>query len=374
MKYLFIILALLIYLLANYYVFSRTWEAMPLNNNLAKNLLIAFAVLVIASLFLALFVGEYLPVPVTSVFYVIGTSWIIIFVYFLIANLFIDLVKVTRLVPKETISLYAKDNWISFGLIVGFIFLLMLCGYLKYRIKERVELAVQIEKNADDSTKSLKIVAFSDMHLGYNIGKKELGKWVDVINKEKPDLILIAGDIIDNSVRPLEKYAMSEELKKIKSKYGIYAVLGNHEYLAGVDKSIKFIKQSGIHLLRDSSVLVDDVFYIVGRDDESNPNRKDLTQLMNGLDKNKPVILLDHQPHNLNDSEKNGIDFQFSGHTHRGQIWPISLITDMIYEDSYGFLKKGSTNIYVSSGIGIWGGKFRIGTQSEYVVVNLTTK
>lgn len=131
---------------------------------------------------------------------------------------------------------------------------------------------------------------------------------------------------------------------------------------------------ANIKLLRDKTVLIDSLFYIVGRDDKTNPHRKNLDQLMTGVDKTKPVFLLDHQPYNLEEAEQNGVDFQFSGHTHRGQVWPISLITDAIYEDSYGSLKKGGTNIYVSSGIGIWGGKFRIGTQSEYVVITLKGK
>jgi predicted MPP superfamily phosphohydrolase len=96
-----------------------------------------------------------------------------------------------------------------------------------------------------------------------------------------------------------------------------------------------------------------------------------LKQLTDPLDKTKPIIVLDHQPYNLEDAEAAGIDLQLSGHTHRGQIWPISCITDAMYEKSHGYLKKGNSHIYVSSGLGLWGGKFRIGTQSEYVVIDL---
>jgi predicted MPP superfamily phosphohydrolase len=147
--------------------------------------------------------------------------------------------------------------------------------------------------------------------------------------------------------------------------------MGNHDYIANANRTIPFIKSTGIHLLRDEAILVDSAIYIVGRDDRSNPHRKPIKEILKGLNTNKPLILLDHQPYHLEEAANAGVDFQFSGHTHRGQVFPINLITDAIYEKSHGYLKKGNTNIYVSSGLGIWGGKFRIGSQSEYVVINL---
>jgi predicted MPP superfamily phosphohydrolase len=111
--------------------------------------------------------------------------------------------------------------------------------------------------------------------------------------------------------------------------------------------------------------------YIAGRDDRHNANRKSLAEIVAPLDTQKPIILLDHQPFDLHEAEENGIDFQFSGHTHGGQIWPITQITDWMYECAHGYIQKGQSHIYVSSGIGIWGGKYRIGSQSEYYVLSL---
>lgn len=372
MKYLFFIVFFSLFLAGNYYVFYKAWTVIPLNI-VTRSLLIGTAVIVIGSFFLLFLAGEYFPVVVTSVLYKIGTSWLFIFLYFLIFNLLTDLIRAFRLVPKETLNQYTRDSWLSFGLTVGFIGLLMLCGFLKYRIKERVDLPIEIAKNIGQKD-SITIVALSDMHLGYGIGKSELQRWVELINQENPDIVLIAGDILDSSIRPLIAQNMSDDLRQIKSKYGVYAVMGNHEYISGNSASLKFIEESGIKLLRDSTVLIDSMFYVVGRDDRSNSARKPLSALTDSLDKSKPIILLDHQPYGLEEAEKNGVDIQFSGHTHHGQIWPISLITDLIYENSYGYLKKGNTNIYVSSGMGIWGGKFRIGTQSEYTVIKVKTK
>ncbi len=368
----FFTLVLLLFLGGNYYVFYRAWHAIPANAT-ARILLIVFAAIVIVSFLLVFVAGEVFPVSLTSVLYKIGTSWFFIFIYFLIINLLMDLVKVTRLVPAETLNHYTRENWLSFGLIFGFVALLMLCGYFKYTFKERVELPVTVDKEGY-KTKSVKIVALSDLHLGYGIGNDELSQWVQLINKEDPDIVLIGGDIVDNSLRPIMEHRMDTLLREIRSKYGVYTVPGNHEYISGINESKKFFEKTGIHLLRDSSVLIDSTFYIVGRDDKSNPTRKSLEELTASLDKTKPIVLLDHQPFHLEEAETNGIDFQFSGHTHRGQIWPISLITDLMYEKSYGFLRKGNTQIYVSSGMGIWGGKFRIGTQSEYIVIDMKLK
>lgn len=284
--------------------------------------------------------------------------------------------RIFHFMPSDAITRYTKENWVGFGFMVGFVFLLMTCGYIKYQWKVRVEQPIQLYKSMGDSvtTRPLRIVGISDLHLGYGIGKKEFEGWIEKINAENPDMVLIAGDIIDNSVRPLEDGNFAESFKKIKAPLGIYACLGNHEYISGLDRSLRFYKEAGVNLLRDAVVEIDSSFYIVSRDDRSNPDRKPLKDLINGIDHSKPIILLDHQPYHLEEAEANGIDLQFSGHTHQGQVWPISMITNKLYEKDHGFLKKGNTNVYVSSGIGIWGGKFRIGTQSEYVVFDMEIK
>lgn len=369
---LFLLLFIILFLGGNFYVFYRAWHAMPLNI-ITKTLIISFGIVAVSSIFLFFIFGEKMSIGLASLTYKIGSSWLFVFIYFFLINLVMDLVRATRLVPKDTLNHYTKDNWLSFALILGFVTLLMVCGYLRYKSKERVELPIKVEKSLG-TLDSLKIVAISDLHLGYTIGKDELQEWVALINNENPDLILIAGDIIDNNLRPILAQNMQDDLRKLKAKYGVYAVAGNHEYISGIAQSRKFINDAGIHLLTDQSVLIDSTFYIVGRDDRSNKNRKSLDDLTSSLDKNKTIILLDHQPYHLEESEKAGIDLQVSGHTHQGQVWPISLITDQIYEKSHGYLKKGNTNIYVSSGIGIWGGKFRIGTQSEYVVINIRNR
>ena len=164
---------------------------------------------------------------------------------------------------------------------------------------------------------------------------------------------------------------MHEEFQRLKAP--VYACLGNHEYFSGLNDVLQFYQDSGIHLLRDTSVVVGDLC-IIGRDDRTNRRRKPLEQLSKETSHSKYRVLLDHQPFHLEQTERAGIDFQFSGHTHHGQVWPASWITERIYECAFGQHRRGQTHYYVSSGVGIWGGKFRIGTRSEYIVATINGK
>jgi len=369
MKVLPILLMISVILGGNFYVFYRIWQMMP-PTHIGRILLIVFAVLMIIFPIVSSVIGDSFPTSVTAFMYKVGTSWLIIFMYLLLFFILLDIVRITHLFPLERLM---YNNWTGLGIIALAITCLLSVGYYRYIHKVRVEVPVSIQKEMP-SINSLKIVAISDLHLGYGIGKAEFEQWIELINLENPDIVLIAGDITDNNVHPLYEQHIEDSFRKFKSKYGTYAIVGNHEYIAGISNATTFLRSTGITLLKDSVALVDNSFYVIGRDDSSNPHRKSIQELTASLDKTKPMILLDHQPSHLEEAEANGIDLQFSGHTHNGQVWPISLVTKLIFEKSHGYLKKGDSHFYVSSGLGIWGGKFRIGTRSEYVVINLQTQ
>ena len=300
--------------------------------------------------------------------------------------LMLDLGRLVHLIPKSWLF---SNGYTSIGILAV---MLAIFGYGNIHYYNKVKETINIKTDkvislSNDSTKdafskkhSIKIVLMSDLHLGYHNRKVEFRRWVDMMNAEKPDLILIGGDIIDISVRPLLEENVAEEFHRLKAP--IYACLGNHEYYSGEPKAQQFYKDAGIHLLRDSVARIGNLV-IIGRDDRTNLHRKSIAEIIAQANANNPTsaktidskkdftILLDHQPYHLEEAEQNGIDFQFSGHTHHGQVWPISWITDAIYEDAFGPLQKGKTQYYVSSGMGIWGGKFRIGTRSEYVVLTI---
>ena len=217
------------------------------------------------------------------------------------------------------------------------------------------------------SAAKLHAVLISDTHINKTKGSGYVAKMVGDINNLKPDIVLLAGDIFDDrdiNILKREK----EILKGIQTKYGVYGVVGNHEYYSNnLTESLAVYEEANIRILIDEVVQLEG-FYIVGRDDVHN-KRKGLRELLQGVDKNKPVLLLDHQPVSLAEAEENGVDLQLSGHTHKGQFFPNRLFTKRIFEVDYGYLVKDNLQVIVTSGYSTWGPPVRIGTQSE--IVNL---
>ena len=365
-------------LLAVIYIGWHVWAILPFSR-----IWKAVAVLLMMGCFLSFFFilrrqTDNYSLPVAQVLYEVGTSSIFIMLYLVIIFLVLDLGRLVHLVPRSLLF----NNWQMAVGIVVLLFVVFLYGNIHYYNKVRVPLELTSSKPLP---KDYKVVMVSDLHLGYHNPRKELARWVDMFNAEKPDFILIAGDIIDGSMRPLLEERMAEEFHRLQAP--VYACLGNHEFYAGHPEAKQFYKDAGIHLLIDEAVVVDSAIVIIGRDDRTNMRRKPVKELVDSLQSSifrsalplgssknlQYSIVLDHQPYNLDRAETAGIDFQLSGHTHRGQVSPISWITDYIYECSWGSHQRGNTQFYISSGLGIWGGKFRIGTQSEYVVATLTS-
>ena len=362
-----------------WYTLWHIWQILPFSHGWRW-----LAVGVCTALFLTIFLGfsggiEKMPLRLATITYETGNSGIFVLLYLVMLFLLLDIARWTHLIPKEWLFSNGRS---AMGILA-----LMVCifgyGYIHYLDKVRMPLEIKTTKPIKSEERRMKIVLLSDLHLGYHNRRTEFRKWVDKINNEHPDLILIGGDIIDISVRPLLEERMAEEFLRLKAP--VLACLGNHEYYSGEPKAQQFYREAGITLLRDSVATIGNL-RIIGRDDRTNPHRKSLKEIIASAEtgkkpaepREKPAkapftILLDHQPYHLEEAEQNGIDFQFSGHTHHGQVWPISWITDALYEDAYGSLQKGNTHYYVSSGMGIWGGKFRIGTQSEYVVLTITS-
>ena len=371
MKFMWMMLFMVLPILALVYIGWHVWAILPCSA-LWKSLVIIVLLLCFSLLFFSIMRKfDSLPLAVSQVMYEIGTSSIMVLLYLVMTFLVLDLGRLFHIIPKSLLY----HNWqMALGLFV-FIFAVFLYGNLHYKNKVRVPLEL---KSSKPLPKEYRVVMLSDMHVGYHNTRKELARWVDMINAENPDFILVAGDIIDGSMRPLLEERMVEEFHRLKAP--VYACLGNHEYYAGNPEAQQFYKDAGIHLLIDSVAQIDSCITIIGRDDRTNMRRKPIADLMSTVTSNSSPqtsnysIVLDHQPYNLDRSEAAGVDFQLSGHTHRGQVWPISWITDRVYECSWGSHQRGNTQFYVSSGIGIWGGKFRIGTQSEYIVATIHSK
>lgn len=363
MPYLWMIIFWVLPITALGYIGWHLWCLLPLNG-WWKAAIIAVGVACFTMMFLSMARKfDNMPLWLASVCYDIGMSSIQIMLYLFMIFFVLDLGRIVRLVPRS----WLYDNWYSVGVIAVLITGIFVYGNIHYHNKYRKTLELTTDKPLQHEWK---IVMASDLHIGYHNRRAELARWIDLINAEKPDLVLFAGDIIDGSMRPLWEENMAEEFRRIKAP--VYACIGNHEYYAGKDDAVQFYKNAGISLLSDSAVTVDDLC-IIGREDRSNIGRKSIASLNlpPSTLHQKYTIVLDHQPYHLDRTAAAGVDFQLSGHTHHGQIWPISWITESIYEVAYGEYHQDKTDFYITSGLGAWGGKFRIGTRSEYVVATI---
>jgi uncharacterized protein len=376
----FLAIIIPLYTLINYYIGRRGWQVLKsIWPSLTRRLYWPVFWVLTLSYLIARLGEKILPTGLASWLDFIGAIWMGAVFYLLFALIFIDIIrlidKFLGIIPKkvkEYPSLVPVVGLFTVGIVAG----ILGYGYWKALHPVIQEYNITIPKKSN--LKELHAVMVSDIHLGTIVKKKRLDLMVAKVNELEPDVVFLAGDIIDGDLSPFINEKMAGSFRNLKTKYGVYGILGNHEYIGrATEKTIASYKDGNINVLRDNVVKIDNSIYIVGRDDISSERfsakgRQPLAQLVKGLDKNLPIILMDHQPIKLEEAVNSGIDLQLSGHTHYGQIFPNQFITDKIYENDWGLLKKGNTNIIVSSGFGTWGPPFRIGTQSE--IVNLKIK
>jgi len=295
---------------------------------------------------------------------------------FLITSDIIGLIlRIPGVLHSENIADYRKWSFIITVLLSVF---LIIGGFINAIIPHIKEYNISIDKPAGE-IKSIKVAAISDIHLGSIIRKRSINKLSVILNKMKPDVVFLLGDIVDGEMGPVLRDDLLQYFKAPESTYGLFAITGNHEFIGGAKRTIPYIESKGIRVLKDEIAILPGGIQIIGRLDRDSyrfysKERLPLDELTINIDHMKPVILLDHQPFRLDESEKNGIDLQLSGHTHNGQIWPLNYVTRKIYELSYGYLRKGKTQIIVSSGYGLWGPRIRSGSRSEIMLINIEFK
>lgn len=370
-----IITILLVYISTNIYVFIRGYQAIP-HMYPWRLLFIIVATLLFACSILGLVLADAMPMKMTIAVQVIGNTWFIALLYCLMAVLFFDLLRLIHhfipFFPSFITNHPSVSKFVIFVITVISVSGICLIGYIRFNHPKITHLQIHIPK--PNTPQHLRIVMASDLHAGYMIGKNRIEKYVALINEQNPDLILLCGDLVDRNIKPLEKENTFDALQKLTAPKGIFAVLGNHEYISQhLDKVLALYAKANIRLLRDEAIGIDSCCYLIGRDDRSNPHRLSTKALLEKyrVDSSFPLLLMDHQPYHLEESEINHIDLHLSGHTHNGQVWPLNFITGKIFELSHGYKQKGNTHVYVSSGLGIWGALFRIGTQSELVVIDI---
>lgn len=227
-----------------------------------------------------------------------------------------------------------------------------------------------------DSAEEFRLVMVSDIHMGVFVRERHIGKMVTRINALSPDLVVIAGDLFDVDNRILhdseELKKISKKLRKIKAKYGVYAVMGNHDPKADNKTMLRFFKSAHIKML-DNSVVTFSQINLMGRTDEGNNERLPIESLQEKIVPNKPLIVIDHNPKGIDEAADHGADLVLCGHTHRGQFFPVNIFTKWANGKHYfyGYERFGKTHAIISSGVGFFQLPVRIGTSNEVVDIRI---
>lgn len=293
-------------------------------------------------------------------FSVISNYWMFVFEYGLL--LCVGAQLIIWLTPFKNVQIIGS-------IAIAVLFVLGVIGsYLAYSPVVR-HLEVAVDKKDSELT-SLRVVVASDFHLGVLSHKRHLQRFVDLTNEANPDIILLAGDIVDDDPKWFVQEGMADVIKQLKSTYGTYGILGNHEYYGKkIPEFIKEMENANVKILLDETIRIADAFILTGQEDKTNTDRKPLDDLQPSA--NLPWLVMNHTPDDLVTPAKLGVDFHVSGHTHKGQTLPNQYITARVFELDYGYKLKEQMHTLVSSGYGFWGPPMRIGSRSELWVVDI---
>ncbi len=370
---------LTVYGLGNFYVYIRGLQAIPRGSFLRYVYTVFFLLIAIAYI-----AGRFLERAAicrpSDVLIWIGSFHLALFLYLFLGFFFMDILfffsRISGIFFESITAHVLRTRQITAMLVAFFAIVMVIIGYINARIPKITEVEMQIP-HTKNVTRNVNAVLVTDIHLGIIISNSRLEKLVSMINGLKPDIVFFAGDIVDEDIAPVIEKNLGELLSSIKSTFGVFAVTGNHEYIGGADSAVKYLEAHGVRFLRDTAVLVDNLFYLAGREDKSAPNfggksRKTLNEILQGLDSSYPVVVMDHQPNFRKTPIPKNVAAILSGHTHNGQLWPINHIVSKIFTVPYGYRQIGTTHLYVSSGYGTWGPPVRTVNRPE--IVHLTMK
>lgn len=384
-----------IYLLVNFYVYRRSVRWLGNFHWVLRHRAFQISYLVIYT-FVSLSVVTSFLLPYSNFqrfLKALSNCWLGCFLYLLLFIAIADLIKIL-LQTAGRIPHRASANPRLFG-ISGSVVAVLAIGMSLYGMVHVADLkttSYEVEVNKSCSSGDLTVALAADLHLGYNVGSRQVQRMVEQINAMQPDLVCLAGDIFDNEYEALDDpQAIIASLRSIQSRYGVFACYGNHDIderlLAGftfgnkADKSSdprmdQLLKSAHVQLLQDESILIDDAFYLVGRRDAQKPgtwngSRLSAKELTRQLDAKKPIFFIDHQPREFEEMAASGVDLDLSGHTHDGQIFPGNLTVNLTWQNPCGYLPVNGMHSVVTSGVGVWGPAMRVGTDSEVVRINV---
>ena len=359
----FFIIFLTVYILANVYIMYRVVHDLNFHGTTAITFLVLYLAITFLSVYSLKIVRFNQPSIFTKIFTEIGYIWLGFFsisiTYFLLSHLAIVFYSSPKFRYNTTI------------VTIILIFVSSVYSFLNTcqtpQIKE-VKISVP-----NLFTDKFTIVQLTDIHIDTATNYYEIKQIVDITNSLNPDIIVFTGDLADTDIlKTYQKYGLLD----FKSKYGTFAVSGNHEYYMGITKYETLCKNIKFKLLDNENILVDNKFYVAGITDyktskQVNYKPADVKKSLENVDFSKPVIFLSHQPDSFFEAQKFPITIQLSGHTHAGQIPPFDIIEYFMYKYFYGLYKEKNSYIYVSAGTRWWGPPMRLFSKSEIVKIIL---
>ena len=342
---------------------------------LLKNLWTSLFILVVAGYPVAETLAHRTGDRGLTVLIFLGYCMLPLLLYLILTVLAVDgligLLRLTGAVSRETVRTPRfKTGRLVASLAIPFVVVVL--GAVNHRILRVREYRVEIPRRSAPAGE-MTIVFMSDLHFRGLVPNRLLDELADKVNAQKPDLILLGGDLLEGDRRNEDTGRYERALRRMSSRYGVFAVPGNHEGYRGAGLG-GFLERSGIRLLQDETVAIDDSLVVAGRRDARSRSRQSVAELLKSARPDRPVLLLVHRPTGFDEARALGVDVQLSGHTHHGQIFPVNIVTALQYDLSWGHLERGGAHLFVTSGVQGWGPPVRTVGASEIMVIHLTLR
>jgi hypothetical protein len=342
-------------------------------SKLLKNLWPALFILIVAGYPIAETLSHRTGNRAAAVFVLLGYCALPLLLYIILTVLAVDalvgLLRLSGTLSREQVRTPRfKTARLVLSLAVPVIVVIL--GVVNHRVLRVHEYRVEIPRRSA-AAGEMTIVFMSDLHFRDIVSNRFLDELTAKVNAQKPDLILLGGDLLEGDRRDEDTTRYERALRGMSSRYGVFGVPGNHEGFSRGGHT-GFLERSGIRLLQDETVVIDDSLLLAGRRDARSRNLKPVAELLKDARHDLPVILLVHRPSGFAAARAAGVDIQLSGHTHHGQLFPINFVTARQYDLSWGHLEKDGAHLFVTSGVQGWGPPVRTVGASEIVVLRLT--
>ena len=375
----FLTIAIIVFGSINYYVYARLKQAIGPHPEVKKIFRVVFIVLALSFL-MARLIERIDCCLLSDVMVWVGSVWMAVAGYYLLCFLVADGIRVSLMAFRGLAHLHLWDLKAArvVASMATIVMLVTVIGGMVNAVRLRVtRQTIAIDKVGPGS--SIRVVLASDIHMGTIVSGKRFSRIIDTINELEPDLILLAGDILDEDLKPVIERNLGEKLKTLSAPLGVWACTGNHEYIGGKDAAVAYLMAHGVNVLQDSVREVVPGLILVGRNDVSGVRfggvkRLPLVDIMEGVNRSAAIVVMDHQPAAHDEASDQGADLVVSGHTHNGQLWPGNFMARRVFPLAYGFGTIGKTQAYTSSGAGTWGPPVRVGSIPEVVLLTLTFK